>query len=336
MTVPALMTIVLAALVVAGIAAFVLFHLLGFAGRRHEVDVGLAQLAELSFSELQGVVEQGLRGRGLGALREERDDGSAAGSPDVLLSDGTALQLLRLKHGAGLLVDAAGILDLANRRDARRATAAIFATTGALSRDALAAAEQAGVQVVHGPALWDLVQHQLPPRLRERIANRRGTELRKRSTLLALGSLLAGSVGALVAVQLTGAPAVQPAAAVSAPVSESAPVAAPAPVTPSAAPAPAAPQPPAEPLDEATLTARRAEAVGQVRLFGPVYSASWSTASTLIVVLRPDADLDDDSTFDRVCEVLRPTEELRTSRVQLELLGADPTKTRAARWRQCQ
>ncbi len=333
MTVTAFLLVALAALVAAAATASLLYVVLGFAGRRYERDVGLAQLAEVSFSELQGVVEQGLRGRGLGALREERDDGSAAGSPDLLLSDGSALQLLRLKHGSGLLVDAAGILDLANRRDARRATAAIFATTGAVSREALAAAEQSGVQVISGPALWDLVRDQLPPRIRERIANRRGGELRKRSSLLALGSLLAGAFGALLGMQIVNAP---PAPATPATAPESS--------TPRRAPAPAdapmpAPAPPAaldEPLDEAALIARRAEAVQQVRLFGPVYNASWSTASTLVVVLRPDADLDDDTTFERVCEVLQPTQELRTSRVQIELLGADPAKTRAARWRQCQ
>ncbi len=334
MTVPVLLATVFAALLSTAVAAGVLYHLLGFAGRRHEHAFGLAQLAELSFGELQVVVEQGLRERGLGALREEREDVFASTSSDVLLTDGSALQLLRLKHGAGLQVDAAGILELANRRDARRATAAILVTTGSLHRDALAAAGQSGIQVVHGPALWDLVHHHLPPRLRERIANRRVVEMRKRGSLLVLGSLLAGACGAFVASKLAELAFRPPArSAEQAPV-RTAPTRTLGPPPPSSAPAENRVR--AEPLDAETLAQRRADAVHQVRQFDTVSHAIWSTASTLVVVLEPDADLDDDSTFEQVCAVLRPTEELHSSRIQLELLGADPAKTRAARWRQCQ
>lgn len=343
---------ILIAVIVAGVVAAIAYRVLGLARDRYEVESGLAQLGQISWHELQVLIGLGLRGRGLGAVGGDHDDATGSAS-DLLLSDGETLQLLRVKHGSGLQVDEHTVFDLATRRDARRAKSAILATTGKVRGPARLAAREANITLLAGPELWSLVSEHLPPRLRERIANRRRSTLRNRIGLLIGSSALAGTAALALTFHVMRADilptrpteqAAQP-VATTPPAMESAPDTAPmepATVVPATAPAPAVataravPQPPAPPLDEATLQERRREAVQQVRAMPAVQTARWSTASTIEVTLRANANLQDDSLFVAVCDVLRPTEELRVSRVQLEISGGDPSKAPTARWRQCQ
>ncbi len=366
-----------AAVVTTAIVAAILYRTLGLARDRYEVSSGLAQLAQISWHELQVLIGLGLRGRGLGAISSGDHDDPKGGASDLLLTDGEALQLLRVKHGGGIQVDDHTIFDLATRRDARRAAGAVLATTGSVSRAAQLAAKDAAITLIAGPDLWTLVNEHLPPRLRERIASRRRNTLRTRLGVLIGSSALAGA-GALALVfhlgraELIFAPppheeaqavaaasqvpvAVTPATTILQPSrSEGAqPKAVAEAVASPAQAAPELPPPPAptsaapvdvagsvaalpEPLDEAALQERRRDTAQSVRFIAEVFSARWSTASTLEVELKPTADLLDDSLFDRVCAILHDTEELRFTRVQLQLKDADPTKGLAARWRQCQ
>jgi len=368
----------LAAVVTTAVVAAVLYRSLGLARDRYEVSSGLAQLAQISWHELQVLIGLGLRGRGLGAISSGDHDDPKGGASDLLLTDGEALQLLRVKHGGGIQVDDHTIFDLATRRDARRAAGALLATTGSVSRAAQLAAKDAAITLIAGADLWALVNEHLPPRLRERIASRRRNTLRTRLGVLIGSSALAGA-GALALVfhlaraELIFAPPAGASSASAAPAGQ-APVAVtpattilqparsegvpPAPATAAVAPAPAAAevtspaaaQPPAQasteqvatpaiatqaPLDEAGLQERRRETAQTVRTIAEVFSARWSTASTLEVEIKPTADLLDDSVFDRVCAILYDTEELRFTRVQIQLKDADPSKGLAARWRQC-
>jgi len=340
---------ILIAVIVAGVVAAIAYRVLGLARDRYEVESGLAQLGQISWHELQVLIGLGLRGRGLGAVGGDHDDVTGSAS-DLLLSDGETLQLLRVKHGSGLQVDEHTVFDLATRRDARRAKSAILATTGKVRGPARLAAREANITLLAGPELWSLVSEHLPPRLRERIANRRRSTLRNRIGLLVGSSALAGTAALALTFHVMRSDilpggAAEPAVATTPPTMEAAPDPAavePAPVVPATTPAPAVtaarsvPQPPAPPLDEATLQERRREAVQQVRAMPAVQTARWSTASTIEVTLKANANLQDDSLFVAVCDVLRPTEELRVSRVQLEIAGGDPSKAPTARWRQCQ
>jgi len=366
-----------AAIVTTAVMATVLYRVLGLARNRYEVNSGLAQLAQISWHELQVLIGLGLRGRGLGAISSGDHEDPKGGASDLLLTDGEALQLLRVKHGGGIQVDDHTIFDLATRRDARRAAGALLATTGTVSRAAELAAKDAAITLIAGADLWALVNEHLPPRLRERIASRRRNTLRTRLGILIGSSALAGA-GALALVfhlaraELIFAPPAQTAAAVNAGAGQM-----PVPVTPAttilqpagtgsvpaaitsddtasqaivSAEVPALAEsitesptgvaattsaPSQEPLDEAGLQERRRETAQAVRTIAEVFSARWSTASTLEVEIKPTADLLDDSLFDRVCAILYDTEELRFTRVQLQLKDADPAKGLAARWRQC-
>lgn len=337
-----------------GTVAVILYRVLGLARDRYEVTSGLAQLAEISWHELQVLIGLGLRGRGLGAINSGDHEDTKAGASDLLLTDGTTLQLLRVKHGGGVQVDDRTIFDLATRRDARRASAALLATTGRVSTAGTLAAKDASITLIAGADLWALVSEHLPPRLRERIANRRRTTLRNRLGVLIGSSALAGACALALVFHLSRAGFIlgSPSAA---PVAHTTPAEAPNPgvaVTPAAdvgeaTPAPAAPTEPAPaaanaaptvsvPLSESDLLLRRRDTAAEVRNIGVVVSARWSTASTLEVELRPNSNLQDDTLFERVCAILRDTEELRFTRVQLQLRDADPAKGPAARWRQCQ
>ena len=366
-----------AAIVTTAVMATVLYRVLGLARNRYEVNSGLAQLAQISWHELQVLIGLGLRGRGLGAISSGDHEDPKGGASDLLLTDGEALQLLRVKHGGGIQVDDHTIFDLATRRDARRAAGALLATTGTVSRAAELAAKDAAITLIAGADLWALVNEHLPPRLRERIASRRRNTLRTRLGILIGSSALAGA-GALALVfhlaraELIFAPPAQTAAAVNAGAGQM-----PVPVTPAttilqpagtgsvpaaitsddtasqaivSAEVPALAEsitesptgvaattsaPSQGPLDEAGLQERRRETAQAVRTIAEVFSARWSTASTLEVEIKPTADLLDDSLFDRVCAILYDTEELRFTRVQLQLKDADPAKGLAARWRQC-
>lgn len=368
----------LAAVATTAIVAAVLYRVLDLARDRYEVSSGLAQLAQISWHELQVLIGLGLRERGLGAISSGDHDDPKSGASDLLLTDGETLQLLRVKHGGGIQVDDHTIFDLATRRDARRAAGAVLATTGSISRAAHLAAKDSAITLIAGPELWALVNGHLPPRLRERIANRRRNTLRTRLGVLIGSSALAGA-GALALIfhlaraELIFAPSADTITSTAAPIDQE-PVA----VTPAttilqparsdsapvstadepAAPAAAATEVPATvskqagvqtteavpttaalpqtPLDEGGLQERRRETAQSVRALAEVFSARWSTASTLEVEIKPTADLLDDSLFDRVCAILHDTEELRFTRVQLQLKDADPSKGLAARWRQCQ
>lgn len=345
----------LAAVLIMAAVGAVLFRTLGLARDRYEVDSGLAQLAAISWHELQVLIGLGLRGRGLGAVGSGDHDDAKGGASDLLLSDGSGLQLLRVKHGGGIQVDDHTIFDLATRRDARRASGALLATTGTISRIGEVAAKDAGIKLISGAELWSLVSEHLPPRLRERIANRRRTTLRNRLGIL-IGSVAFSGVLTLALVyhlaraelifaspsvaetaRSTAAPSAPPPDGVTpdatAETVAEAPAAAP---RPAPATAPSSPRVARAPLDEAELQSRRRDSAQSVRAIGEVFSARWSTASTLEVELRPTADLQDNSMFDRVCAILADSDELRFTRVQLQLKDADPTKGQTARWRQCQ
>jgi len=336
----------LAAVVATGLTAAILYRVLGLARDRYEVNSGLAQLAEISWHELQVLIGLGLRSRGLGAIQSGDHEDTKSGAADLLLTDGQLLKLLRVKHGGGIQVDDHTIFDLATRRDARRASAAMLATTGKVSRLGSQAAKDANIELIAGDALWSLVSDHLPPRLRERIANRRRTTLRTRLGILIGSSALAGASALAVVVQLArsevifGPPAREtPVAARPAEPPPSAP-AEPAPAAVASTPVSAPTREPAqtrpEPLSEAEIQTRRREAATTVRSLPVITSARWSTASTLEVELLPNANLQDDSVFDFVCGVLAETDELSLSRVQIQLKDGDPSQGPIARWRQCQ
>ncbi|MFA5683635.1 MAG: restriction endonuclease [Lysobacteraceae bacterium] len=343
-----LLIALLAGLVVGVVTAVIVGLRMGLRGGRHLVESGLSQLGELPWSDIQGAVELGMRERGYSAMHNSRED-SAPGAVDTLLSDGRQLHLMRLKHGSGLRVDEYTLFDLATRRDARQATRAWLVTTGMVPPATRKAAADAAIELIDDAQLWSLVRDHLSPRTRERIRNRQRSSLRSRIGLTIGLAALFGVMTFAAALHLQRALQTAsvdvPAAALPAqpqvvdadagPVPEPI-ITEPAPATPTppaAAPSPAKPPPP---LSEAQLLERRREAIRQVRELPGVIGASWNTASTLMVALPPDAALDNDDLFTQVCALLRDTEEIRRSRVQLELLGADPGKTRAARWRQCQ
>ena len=90
------------------------------------------------------------------------------------------------------------------------------------------------------------------------------------------------------------------------------------------------------PLSEEQLQSRRANAALEVRNNPNVAFATWQTKSTL--ELRLNAVLDDkalDALVQYVCSVLLEREELRYTRLQLEVPSNNPGQPFIARWRQC-
>src|SRR5690606_28965486 len=89
-------------------------------------------------------------------------------------------------------------------------------------------------------------------------------------------------------------------------------------------------------LTEEQLLSRRANAEMEVRSNPAIAVAAWQTKSTLLV--RLNAALEDEaleSLVQDACDVLLQREELRYTRLQLDIPTDTPDQPYVPRWRQC-
>lgn len=293
--------------------------------RNHEIGRGLAALAGMRWREFSGFVVEALQAQGFEADRLESSP-KGGQTADLKLTRNGESWLLSCKQGLNYRIDASHVASLADAVRFAGASGGIVATLGTIQKDAQASSR--GMELMDGQAVWALVEPLLPAGLRRELgeyAQRRNIRELVLAWVVAL--LLGGAVAfatsngadsnsegedAGVSAPSTAASTATPAAGEQ---DSDAPTAATAAQDAPAAPAAVAASPPPDSgLDE---TQQRRKVVERVRQLAGIKQVSWSTRSTLLVVM--DGSVADGPAFTgSICAILENYEALRASRLQLQ------------------
>ncbi|MBB6065018.1 restriction endonuclease [Pseudoxanthomonas broegbernensis] len=288
---------------------------------------GLRALAALRWREFSTLVAQAMQQRGLrdtggNAPDEKRGDGGS----QMLMSDGSGRWLLSCKHGMAYRIQAANIDELAAEMDLAGAGAGILLTQGRADREALAAAERLGIEVIDGRRLWLLLKPFLASATTRRIVADADAQARRHSIIAVLAALTLGLLVALLLPRLMLGERAPPPL-----MSEAA--AAPAPPTPAAdaGPADVAGHAVDETPDATTMARHQAEIARTLSTRAGISRAYWLTRTTLVIDRSGSGS--SKLIWPLVCgELERYPTPLRTVRVQL---NPRPDSGEAVRWRQC-
>lgn len=310
--------------------------------RAHEQRIGIEVLDTRRWREALDLLVQALAQDGYVQAAEVT---GPSGMPlaERHLARGGSRVLLIYKHGTSYHIGAAALLDAERRRQDAEQDEVIIATLGSLDRDAVAQAERMKITCLDGPMVWSRVKPVLDATAREGVATEAEALVERPRRLASIGAAVLG-LGIVVwggglndltwvAESTTmprpaAAPRVTPAAPSAPPVvsSPNAPAAAsaadPAPETTSPSIAEVAP---GQDTDDAL---RRGSAARAVTALPEVERASWSSASTLIVALRPRISID--AGVEKACSLAAEHPVLREVRLQMEASGGGEV-----RWRRC-
>ena len=294
----------------------------GFGTRREESKFGLMRLCELRWNEFARIVGAALKER-RGLVIGGADRVPGTGGFDLLFQRGTGRYLVQCKNSLIQQVSAQMVGELNSMMQANEADGAIIAACGQAESKAMELAQERRIDVIAGANLWFFLKGEVPHDVRED-AEAHG----QRRRMVRLG--IAGGLALVTCLLcLTFWPSPQPAAP---PEGSDATDFSPA----TRATAPETSALPEANLSEEQLQSRRANAALEVRNNPNVAFATWQTKSTL--ELRLNAVLDDkalDALVQYVCSVLLEREELRYTRLQLEVPSNNPGQPFIARWRQC-
>lgn len=285
---------------------------LRFGGRRRmEATAGIRALAAMRWREFSQFVVTALQAQGFEAAPLSDSTSASRDSADVLLRRDQRTWLLTCRQSPDYRVTEKHVEEMGHAVRQRGAAGGVIATLGRIAPGLARTTER--VELVDGPALWELIAPLLPAGLQDHVTEQ--VQRRQRRVLVGawLTALGLGVAAAITLGRLDSADAPSPALAPDAPstVAPRAPTVAPTRIP--VAPAPDTAAPAAAPIsgdDDATRQAVL-EAVNAVE---GVDRSVWSTRSTLLVLLDTDAaDIRDD-----ICAVLEGYETLRASRVQLQ------------------
>ena len=302
--------------------------------RKAETELGIQALANLKWRDCIGVVLEALHREGY--QRSAVAEAPAGGATEVMLSRNGVDVLLEYKHGTAYHLTETNVREFVNDVSLNGAREGILVTLGSAEPGALRVASTHNVQLVGGHALWPKVRSFVLPSLLESVSAQAGARTRKG---LWAGTAASLAAGALVFVLMGG---YKP--------ESRAPVVADADVAPlggehgAAAPSDAAMlaqiNATAKAFEEAAkLTpeqraARRADAAKRIADLPRVGQAQWSARSTLQVRLDQVADDSKDTQLlEEICRLLVQQEEMRFTRVQLELPAEGDQRVR---WRNCE
>lgn len=293
--------------------------------RRPEVETaaGLRALANLRWREFATIIGQAMQQqRGLRDAGRGPDNNGDSTSSQLLMTDGSSRWLLSCKHGMAYRIGESSVEELAGAMDLAGAEAGILLTEGRAERDALAAAERRGIEVIDGRRLWPLLKPFMPVETTRRIVDDARAQAKRHTGIAAGGALVLGLVVAVVLPRLESGSA--------------------APEVVAAAPAAAAPAAakPAAPVvqvddgsiqdnpDDATLTRYQGDIARTLTTVPGITRAYWLTRATLVI----DRSGSDQTVWPFICSELERYAALRTVRVQL---NPRPGTEEPTRWRQC-
>lgn len=309
----------LAILVVGGVGGGVSAWLWTTKRRRDEAQAGLRALAGMRWREFSHFVLDAMRHRGyeVDADAEALERGQQT---DFILERQGKRWLLACKHGSAYHIGPEAVAELMNAIRFNGAAGGLLVTTGKVGGEARSAAAKANVELLDGTPLWHEISPLLPQTLRDALQVDSFARAKRQIGMAWLGALVLGAgVGFLAgSVQDATPEPLQPVAATSAPVRAKAPARTPAP-SPQAAVE-------IDPGQQEEL--HRLEVARTVSGLPGIDRALWSTRSTLLVYLEPNAP----DRLTEICAVMERYDTLATSRLQLQ---PAPDSPNPVRFRQC-
>lgn len=307
-----------------------------------ENDAGLRALAALRWREFSTLVVRAMQTRGLrDAAPGSAEQPTAGNDARLLMTDGSRRWLLSCKHGMAYRIRPSNIQELASEMDLAGASAGILLTQGRADRDALSAAQRAGVEIIDGRRLWALLKPFLAVATTRRIVDQADAQARRHSLIAVMGALVLGLLVAVVLSNLLpGDEAERPSRAAQ---SEAAPAVA-APPAAQAVPADTGattdtagaratdgPAMGGPALDDAAIARYQAELARTLSTRAGIRRAYWLTRTTLVIDRSGSGS--DKLIWPLVCGELENYPAIvRTVRVQLNPL---PGSGESVRWRQC-
>lgn len=299
-----------------------------FRTEREEARAGIALLCAMRWNEFSRLISEVLKDRGMQPANAERAPGQDGF--DLLFTRGNSRYLVLCKNGATQRIGASAVGQLYTLTQMQDADGAIIASCAPAEPAAMKLAQERRIEVIADLELWRHVKPWVAHD--QRIDAEDAASTAKRRRLLIAGSIaLAAAIATYIAIALLAPepPPAKPAAVTNAPAAPARPVAA----APTATPAAALPD---ARLTEEQLASRRASTVLEVRGLTRVSAASWSTRSTLQIGLHDsigDADLA--VLVEDICRSLLQYEELRFTRLQVEVPTGNADQPMQVRWRQC-
>ncbi|MBS7455805.1 restriction endonuclease [Coralloluteibacterium stylophorae] len=315
----------LAGLGIALVAAAGVAWQIGIVGRRRaDARLGVAAMAAMKWRELAVALRAAMRREGYFESRRAEAPRPEDGFDFALVRDGVP-HLLACKHGTAYRLRAAAVAEFDRTLGMHGAGSGTLATLGRIEDDARRRRNVHDVTLLDGEALWWRLRADIPTETLAAIEAQVARDTRRQ---LAIGVGASATLGLLAFLALNpllrDLDGRRDQAVVSAPVA--------APRTGPAAPPPVADAP--QVLDEAELQRRRTAVTVDIRALPGVASASWATASTL--VLDPQdagGQADDAPLIAEVCRLLGRYRELDMTRIQLVPPQGSGVPVR---WRRCQ
>ncbi|HET9048149.1 MAG TPA: restriction endonuclease [Chiayiivirga sp.] len=297
-----------------------------FRTEREEARAGLVLLCAMRWGEYSRLISEALKDRGLEPSNTDRPPGKDGF--DLLFTRGNSRYLVQCANAANQRISATTVGQLYTLTQMQDADGAIIASCAAAEPAALKLAQDRRIEIIAERDLWSHVKPWVAYDQRSDAEATARTMQRQRLLAAALAGLIAAVVTFALAAFLRPTPVLPPPT----------PVATPSATPRALSPKPAANSPdlPDVSLSAEQLSARRASAVLEVRSLARVNGATWSSQSTLQVGLHTGlSDKDLDKLVTDVCGSLLQYEELRFTRLQVEVPNATPGQAPVVRWRQC-
>lgn len=299
-----------------------------FRTERDEARAGVALLCAMRWNEFCRLISEVLKDRGMQPANTERTPGQDGF--DLLFTRGKSRYLVLCKNATGQLIDAATVGQLYTLTQMQDAEGAIIASCAAANPAAMKLAQERRIEVLADLDLWRHVKPWVAHDQRTDAEVAANAIKRRRLLTAGLAAVIAAiATYAIVAMLAPDPEPPQPEPARTAPAAPARRV--PAPSTPNVPTAL-----PEANLTEEQLASRRASAVLEVRSLSRISSAIWSTRSTLQIDLHDViTDTDLNTLVEDVCRSLLQYEELRFTRLQVQVPTGNTDQPLQVRWRQC-
>lgn len=312
-----------------------------FQAERSQAQAGLEQLRAMSRDQFHALITPILTERGMHVLE---DHPPGQDGIDLIFTRGNSRYLMQCHNSESQHVTPQTIAQLRKMMSQYQAEGAYIISCNELDANALNAAHQSGIRIMAGQSLWQEVSPWIDHGQRIDAQTHVG-KTRRKHILQAASAALATALAVFLGLHLM-APEHDP---------DPARIDTPPARLPSPAPAPApgpTPQPTTDTpppagnkstptliahLSEEQLESRRASALLDVRGLTLVSGATWSTRFTVHVELHDHVDGDAfKALVADICRALLQNEELRYTRLQIDIPTGNPESPIRVRWQQCQ
>lgn len=313
-----------------------------FEPERSEAQAGLEQLRAMNRDQFHALITQILTDRGMQVL-EEHEPGQDG--LDLIFTRGKSRYLMLCRNDENQRVTSQTVSQLRKMMSQHGAEGAYIVSCNALDTPTFNSARQNGIRVMAGETLWQDVKPWIDHGQLVDAQTHLGKTRRKR-ILQASAVALPAALVVFLGLHLAAPPQNPDPARIDNP-SASTPNTTPMPMP--SAPGPAAPETTSTPsgnspapvsianLSQEQLESRRASALLDVRGLILVSGANWTTRFTVHIELHDHVDGDAfKALVTDICQALLQNEELRYTRLQIDVPTGNPETPIRVRWQQCQ